>query len=172
MSWRLALWKVMSSCQYADPQQDRNVITVSILSHTPTTGMCCSHGQANKHTQSQLVSMKTQDIGHIRQQSQAEAKVRATQFNAYMDRIHLLLALKVSLMTFAHQQVTLESSCTFPHPGRALYTQSMQAKNKAIYGPSGALPLMQLEKAAGSTCLVSAGSSSPLHRLLMAVLSL
>lgn len=61
-----------------------------------TLGMRCSHGQANKYTQSQLVSMKTQDIGHIRQQSQAEAKVGSTQPNDYTHEIHLISALGVS----------------------------------------------------------------------------
>ncbi len=43
----------------------------------------CSHGEANKYTQGQLVNMKTQDIGHVRQQSQAEAKVWNSQSGAF-----------------------------------------------------------------------------------------
>lgn len=66
--------------------------------------MCYSHAQANKYTQSQLVSMKTQDIGHVRQQSQAEAKVCAFQLNEVMSQTHLLLHLGGSLANKQHQQ--------------------------------------------------------------------
>ncbi|KAK9844257.1 hypothetical protein WJX74_000069 [Apatococcus lobatus] len=45
-----------------------------------------SHGQANKYKQGQLISMKTQDIGHVRQQSQAEAK----RLERLQSRLHML----------------------------------------------------------------------------------
>ncbi|KAK9865091.1 hypothetical protein WJX84_010703 [Apatococcus fuscideae] len=45
-----------------------------------------SHGQPNKYTHAQLVSMKTQDIGHVRQQSQAEAK----KLDHLQSRLHML----------------------------------------------------------------------------------